>query len=331
MISELKFMIDIVEKAACFLDEKVEVRTKGGETDLVTNLDVKIEKFLINEIKNKNFNQVWMAVPEVVAWEDIKDFVICGDNRHHYADIEIEKVIESLRNELMSIEQLQNKIIKAISSKDDTQSIYEWRAYDCIVAEITFNGNEYCLSNGKWYKIDIDFVDTINQQYNSIELNQDIFLDYCHKDEDAYNSALSMSLPKAIMLHKYKVPIGGGQGNNIEPCDVLYGNKMIHIKHNGGSSMLSHLFNQALVSSQMWLDSESRNILKGKLSIDGKQDIIPPNFAANNYEIVIAIINKFVEERPKIPFFSKVSLCFAVRNIKQYGYKISLKNVKNVK
>ena len=32
-----------------------------------------------------------MAVPEVVAWEDIKDFVICGDNRHHYADIEIEK------------------------------------------------------------------------------------------------------------------------------------------------------------------------------------------------------------------------------------------------
>ncbi len=51
MISELKFMIDIVEKAACFLDEKVEVRTKGGETDLVTNLDVKIEKFLINEIK----------------------------------------------------------------------------------------------------------------------------------------------------------------------------------------------------------------------------------------------------------------------------------------
>lgn len=286
---------------------------------------------LINEIKNKNFNQVWMAVPEVVAWEDIKDFVIRGDDQHHYSDIEIEKVIESLRNDLATIDQLQNKIIKAISRRDDTQSIYEWRAYDCIVAEIALDDNEYCLSNGKWYRIDTNFVETINQQYNGIALNTDNFLDYCHKDEDEYNSELSLTWPNAIMLHKYKVPIGGGQGNNTEPCDVFFENKMIHIKHNGGSSMLSHLFNQALVSSQMWLDGESRSILRNKLIEDGKTDILPQNFAAINYEVVIAIINKFTDERPKIPFFSKVSLCFTSKNIRNYGYKLSLKNIRNIK
>ncbi|MDE7406387.1 MAG: TIGR04141 family sporadically distributed protein [Clostridiales bacterium] len=296
------------------------------DQDLITQLNTA----LINEINNKNFNQVWMAVPEVVSWEDIKDFVISGD-KQHYADIEIKKVIESIKKDLTSVDQLQNKTIRAISSRDNNQAIYEWRAYNCIIAEITLDGKEYCLSNGKWYRIDTNFVNTINQQYNNIELNQDSFIEYSHKDEDHYNEDLCSSFPDAILLHKYKVPIGGGQGNNIEPCDVLHGNKMIHIKHNGGSSMLSHLFNQALVSSQMWLDNESRNILKDKLANDGKFDIIPQNFSATNYEIVLGIINKFSDERPKIPFFSKVSLCFAIRNIKHYGYKVSLKNIKNIK
>ena len=85
---------------------------------------------------------------------------------------------------------------------------------------------------------------------------------------DAYNNALANVLPGSIILHKYKVHIGGEQGNNIEPCDLLCGNKMIHIKRNGGSRLLSHLFNQAHVACQMWMDNKSRNKLKGTLRKD---------------------------------------------------------------
>lgn len=284
---------------------------------------------LVEEINNKNYTQVWMAVPEVVEWEDIKDFSISNDN-NRYSDIEIDKVIASLRKPLTCTSQLQSKTIKAMSSKDDTESIYEWRAYNCIIAEIALNECVYCLSNGKWYKVNNNFSEEITRQYNEIEITKNPFIDYNHDDEDSYNAALVGEWDNSILLHTYKITTGG-QGNNIEPCDVLWNNKIIHIKRNGGSSLLSHLFNQALVSSQMWLDLSARQQLKEKMIANGYPDVIPERFNSADYEIVIAIINKFKEERPKIPFFSKVAICFTVKNIKNFGFKVSIKNIINVR
>lgn len=51
------------------------------------------------------------------------------------------------------------------------------------------------------------------------------------------------------------------------------------------------------------------------------------NFKSNDYEIIIAIINKFPEDRPKIPFFSKVAICFTYTNITNLGYGMKLKNI----
>lgn len=304
-----------------WIDNIKYVRNKN----IVDQLDAK----LVEEINNKNYTQVWMAVPEVVEWEEIKDFIIAGDN-NPYSDIEIDKVIASLRNPLTCVNQLQTKTIKAMSSRDDTESVYEWRAYNCIVAEITLNGCEYCLNNGKWYKINNDFSDEITRQYNEIQLFDETLIDFNHKDEDAYNDALVKKLDNSLLLHKCKITTGG-QGNNIEPCDVLWNNKIIHIKRNGGSSLLSHLFNQALVSSQMWLDSGARQQLRNKMLAEGYPDVITDSFNSTDYEVVIAIINKFTEARPKIPFFSKVAICFTVKNIQNYGFKVSIKNIINVK
>lgn len=284
---------------------------------------------LIDLINNKEFDKVWMAVPEVIIWENIKEFKVSGLDEH-LNDIYIDRVIDSLRNDLTDIEQLKAKRIVAISSKDEHQSVYEWNSYKCTIAEIEVNGQAYCLNNGKWYKINQDFVSDINNRYSSIELLSDSFIDFNKKDyinEDQYNEALVDSLGNAVLVHKYKISIGGGSGNNIEPCDVFWNNKFIHIKRNSGSSNLSHLFNQALVSSQVLLDTASRNQFKDKLKKAGESDIIPEPFQSSNYEIVIAIINKFNDDIPKIPFFSKVSLCFAATNMQNYGYKVKLKNI----
>lgn len=113
------------------------------------------------------------------------------------------------------------------------------------------------------------------------------------------------SLDNAVLVHKYKISIGGGSGNNIEPCDVFWDNKFIHIKRNSGSSNLSHLFNQALVSSQVLLDTTSRNQFRDKLKKAGEPDIIPKSFQSSNYEIVIAIINKFNDDIPKYHFLAR--------------------------
>lgn len=286
-----------------------------------------LNRQLIEEIRAHNFDRVYMAVPEVVVWENIKDFKISGVE-DTFSDIFIDKVVNSLRSDLIDINQLQSKKIYARSSIDENQNAYEWNSYKCIVAEIDFEGQQYCLNNGKWYRIDNNFVATINEKYSSIELCETVFLEYENKTEDEYNDALKDSLSGSSLLHKYKITIGGGQGNNIEPCDLLWNKKMIHVKKNGGSSVLSHLFNQALVSGQAWLDAGFRSQIREKMQADGEPDCIDEPFRASDYEIIMAIINKFDDERPKIPFFSKVSICFAVTNMKNLGYNVKLKNIK---
>lgn len=288
----------------------------------------RLNERLIATIRANEFDRVWMAVPEVVAWEGIKDFKFAGCDET-FGDIYIDKVIESIRNELTCVEQLQSKRIYARASRDETENAYEWSAYKCIIAEINLDGQEYNLNNGKWYKINNDFVASINERYLSIELCQDVFIAYNHNNEDEYNDALSASLANSYLLHKYKIAIGGGQGNNIEPCDVLWQNKLIHVKRNGGSSQLSHLFNQALVAGQMWLDQSFRNQLRAKMEADGYSDVISEPFNSSDYEIVIAIINAFHDGRPKIPFFSKVAICFTETNARNLGYRLLLKNIQS--
>lgn len=53
MSTESNFLKDIVKKAICLSTQEFNINNKGGENDLVTTLDLKIEKFLINEIKNQ--------------------------------------------------------------------------------------------------------------------------------------------------------------------------------------------------------------------------------------------------------------------------------------
>ncbi len=285
-----------------------------------------LQQKLIGEINARNYESVWMAVPEVVNWEIIKEFKISGDDVTH-ADIYIGDVIASLKNPLTSVSQLQSKKIYAVSSIDETNNAYEWTALKCIIAEIELEEQQYCFSDGKWYKINSDFVTLIDNNYANIELCTDDFAPYEGGSEDEYNDALNSYLTNSHLLHKYKIALGGGQGNNIEPCDLLWNNKMIHVKKNSGSSVLSHLFNQALVAGEMWIDSSCRSQIREKMIAAGEDDCIPTTFRTSDYEIIVAIINKFHNTRPKIPFFSKVAICFTATNIRNLGYSFKLKNI----
>lgn len=53
MRKEIDFLKEIVLKANDISNESFEINNKGTENDLVTNLDLKIEKFLIDEIKKE--------------------------------------------------------------------------------------------------------------------------------------------------------------------------------------------------------------------------------------------------------------------------------------
>lgn len=292
-----------------------------------------LDKELLKLINEKEFTNIWMAVPELISWEAIKYFKYDGINEE-FDDIFIEKVVATFKGNITDVSQLKSKKISAISAEDENKIQIRWSVYRCIIAELDINKKSYCLNNGKWYKIENDFVKRINYEYKSMPLSNIPCIPYDSKGykeygEDNYNSELVASLSNARLLHKTgEIPYGGGQGNKIEVCDVMTSDKtLIHIKRNGGSSLLSHLFNQAAVSAEALLDENFRTKFYQKLADNNYNELIDNSFAATSYKVVIAIINKTKNERPKIPFFSRVAIRYTAKTISNMGYIVEIKNI----
>ena len=218
----------------------------------------------------------------------------------------------------------------------DTKSgtdIYKWKIYNCIYCEISKNNTTFILSNGKWYEINKDFVETVNDDYkNIINDNSTIELppSKSGEHENMYNKRVGDDNDSICNMDRKMIHIGGAR-QQIEFCDLLTKkNEIIHVKRYGASSVLSHLFSQGLVSGELFLSDEGfRKKLRDKLPNGFKSKAPQKKPNAAEYEIVYAIISKYKEL--EIPFFSKVNMRNAVRRLKAFGYKVSLINIEIVK
>ncbi|MBQ8451665.1 MAG: TIGR04141 family sporadically distributed protein [Clostridia bacterium] len=295
----------------------------------------KLNDLVVKELNERNFSNVWLAIPEFLNWEKVDSIYIAGqkDRNAKYNDIENDVFVDSFENgTIIDFDKLKSKIITVKSTEDNEQDIAKWSAAKCIVGSLELdNGNVYAINGGSWYRINRDFANDINNAYKNLKLADIDFID-CPKeyDEDKYNKDLANTLQGAHLIHKYKIPYGGGTGNVIEPCDVAIDKTLIHIKNNGGSAYLSHLFNQATNSCSLLMDADFRDKFRNKLRINGIDDVIGDNFNASDYTIVLGIINKNHENRPHIPFFSKVSIKYAATQIENLGYKFRLKTIKKL-
>lgn len=319
--------------------EKYQLTTYKENFEWLDNIKLVRDKHLIEALNNKtvellnnrDFNNIWLAIPEVINWEKVKCIYISGqkDRSAENIDIDNDIFIDSFKDsKIHDFEQIKSKSISVKSTEDENVIIIRWPASKCLVGSLEFNEQVYAINGGNWYKINHDFATEINAAYDSIPLSTMNFLDCpTDKDEDKYNDLFVDSIPNAHLIHKCKVSIGGGRGNNIEPCDIAIGKTLIHIKNNGGSAYLSHLFNQATNSCNALKDTSFRGRFKEKLIANGIYDILDEEFNANDYTIVLGIINKYHDERPRIPFFSKVSIKYAFQQIKNLGYNFEIKNI----
>lgn len=295
----------------------------------VKNSDLidKLNNQIVSLFNQRMFEEVWLAIPEIIDWTNVKTIQYGKNIDDIYDDINVETFMKTFKNETIeNFSQIKNRNISIISN--DGNEIIKWSCSYCIVGSITFDDDVYAINGGKWYKINRDFAKEINDSYDRIKIsNIDFPICPSNTNEDGYNEYFVEKNKKSHLIHTYKIPYGGGSGNNIEPCDIMIGKTMIHVKKNGGSSYLSHLFNQASNSCQCLLDSKFRNIFKDKLRKNNVEDLLEDNFNARDYTIVLAIINKYNDELPRIPFFSKVSIRYASQLIQNLGYKFEIKNI----
>ena len=287
----------------------------------------KLDDCLIQLIKEKSPN-VWMAVPEVIQWEHIAGFRYASNEI--FDDIDIDVVCDSFRKGLNDVSQLRNKTIWVMSAADENQTYTSWNAYRCIIGEVSLDGKAYCINNGKWFRIDKDFVSQVNRDYENMPVSTIAFKD-CESSftkESEYTQDFVASAPDRMLCMDAKTIGHGGGRSRVELCDILTTDGVfIHIKPYSGSATLSHLFNQAVVSAEL-VRGDAQFVAKANMKI--QEQTQNPAFLLGEKcipNVVLAIISEHDVEKPPIPFFSKVALRYTKRRLDTLGCQMSIKNV----
>lgn len=199
--------------------------------------------------------------------------------------------------------------------------------YSCCIAEFKDNKHHYCLISGKWYDIKEDFYNAVERYYDKeVEVEKEIQFIPCNwRTEDEYNEQLTIHLKGAVEMHKKTIKTEY-QSSPIEVADVFFKNSYIHVKQDTSSSKLSHLFSQGFVSASLLMQRNFQEaILKEYNDETVKKSII--DFDVSNNKIVYAIISNQKQEKPKIPFFSKITLKHYHYQLKNWGYKVTIRNI----
>jgi len=289
-----------------------------------------LNNYLVKTIKKKDLENIFLAVPELIAWESVEGFKytetdILREDINLFDILPSNDKIEST----ISLAWLKRKKVLCVDSSGE-QIIYHWPLYKCINFEFRKEQEIYLLTGGKWFKINTQYADSVTDHIKNIpEYNDFAFPEYQGEGEPAYNAKACGINKKNCYLMDRKMILYGGGYSRIEFCDLLVNRSdFIHVKRFRGPSALSHLFLQGFNAAFLFLSDRD---FRAKVN-----DILPKNLAfenieeihANDYQIVFAIISKNEGKAKDIlPFFSKVSLLRIYKELKAYGFNVSVKKI----
>ncbi len=300
-----------------WVDNIVLVKSKS----IIERLNERVVRLIVDKSPD-----VWMAVPEVISWEYVAGFRFRGLEELRQ-DILIEDFLLSLREPLTEFGQIEHKQVCMVNS--DGLTLSTWAAAKCLYGEVELDGCKYCINGGKWYEVEKGFAARIEKTYQDCALSELDFPD-CPDDvrEGEYNHALVESGDgRFALMDARNIKYGGGQ-SSIELCDVLTDDgRFIHVKKYAGSAPLSHLFNQGYVSTRLMksdLDfrAKASKVLaenNPRFAVELKEDSVK--------EVVFGVITKDNEERPRLPFFSKVTFDAVRSNLVAMGTRVSVKAI----
>lgn len=291
-----------------------------------------LDALLVESINNDQVSKIWLAVPEIINWQDIAGFKFsAGKNAEIHDDIILARYLDawSLRGSL-TVEALRLHRVYQIGS-DGATIENSWLVHHCLYAELGLDDETYILTEGTWYKVDQNFVKSVQAEIDAIPKFKTKLADWGDEHEQHYNERLVKNSSGQFALMDRKMISHGGGSSSIEFCDVLTSEgDIIHIKHYSGSSVLSHLFQQGTVSAFMTAgDMEFRKKVNAILPTTHK---LPESsaFATSNFQVVYAIGTR----DPigfDMPFFSKVSLRNSVRQLRVSGYRVAFTTIKRTK
>jgi uncharacterized protein (TIGR04141 family) len=191
-------------------------------------------------------------------------------------------------------------------------------------AEIDLKHKKYILNDGDWYNIESGFVKEVTDFFGDVPDSKIKLPPFGASNEPNYLKSVAKNPGGYALMDRQVVMIGGGR-SRVEFCD-LYSNdnkEIIHVKKYGGSSVLSHLFLQAVVSGDCFLHETDFRVELNKFLPHGHKLKNPKEQpVAGEYEVCVAIMSK-AKGPLELPFFSKVSFKHAVKVLRNLGYNVT--------
>jgi uncharacterized protein (TIGR04141 family) len=300
-----------------WIDNLAEVKSEAKIAELDREMAV--------SLRDRDHKRCWIAVPDIVDWTRIAGFRY---SRRHKAPLHYDLHLDDWLNTLDDDTAISAELLRrqpVFASDEEGTDFDQWPLYRCLYCEIADGKNSYFLTGGKWFQVHRDLVGEVDTAYTSLTRFGASLPEYDHPTEKKYNEAVVSALPRKYALADAKlVPVGAA--GRIEVCD-LYGKtgELFHVKRYGASSVLSHLFAQALVSSEaMKADLEVRKAFGNLLPRDFGFD--SSRFDASKCTVVLAVVS----DRPGdlvIPFFSRLNLKHVARRIRAFGFDLAIAKI----
>ncbi|MBX3474224.1 MAG: TIGR04141 family sporadically distributed protein [Planctomycetes bacterium] len=322
----LQFNDDAYKKVFPWIDHLQEVR----DATIISKLD----EALLTQIGGEDFDRTWLSVPDILDWVDIDGFRYQRPKQGEpHADIAWESYLEFLKttDDDILLATLKKHTVYAISQSTG-QVKEQWPVYKCVYGEIEFGDHTYALTGGKWFRIDVDYLEEIDAALEQIPTATIVLPDYAEKNEAEYNNKVQQTDKNYFALMDKKNISYGGGSSKIEFCDLYTKDrKLIHVKRYGGSSVLSHLFSQGLVSARLtMIDPKFREKVNAELPPSHKLPKDANPIDASKYEVIYAIASNGKDDTLALPLFSKINLRSAYTQLVQMKFKVSTTVIKVV-
>jgi uncharacterized protein (TIGR04141 family) len=266
----------------------------------------------------------WLAPQDIVDWHTIAYFQFGhAHSSPRHTELSLSMLIDYIGTDELSFEKLSHTHIVALRADDSTA--HQWLASRCIYAEIDRGARTHILNGGTWYSIARAFIDTVNEAVEKIPIMALGVPKYEHESEGEYNSDIANKDPTRFDLLDKNLAQHGGGHSAIEFCDLYSASKqIIHVKRAGGSSVLSHLFSQALVSGELFrTDPDFRKKVNEKLSRGNRLADPAAELPASEFTVVLAIVGGGGATK-QLPFFSKVNLKNTYRRLTGFGFNVAI-------
>ncbi len=199
-------------------------------------------------------------------------------------------------------------------------------AFDCFGYEISLDGQQYILSSGVWYDVDLGFLKRINLAASKIPPPKVELPKWNGTDsEGEYNSHCG-SRPGFLFFDAKNIMFGGGQ-SKFEFCDILHvkSRTLFFAKIASKSSGMSHLVEQVRRTVELLFSADGayrkelvKVIRQEHKGLDtGWLNSRPRH---GDWNICMVCLGK---SPLQLPFFARCALVKAVRDLQERGHEVS--------